>query len=125
MTLVAGFMIFTPLGHLSAQNEVTVDEKIKVHKVTVESADFKTNTFVVSFEGKTIAVTTSASTTVFLGTGIETELPAIREGVNLYLFGTYNKETNTIAAEKMVVRNKRITERTTLSRVEQKAQEVD
>ncbi len=125
MTLVAGFMIFTPLGHLSAQNEIIINEKIKVHKVTVESADFKTNTFVVSFEGKTISVTTSASTTVFLGTGTETELPVIREGSNLYLFGSYTKETNTIAAEKIVVRNKRITERSTLSRVEQKAQRVE
>ncbi len=122
MTLVAGFMIITPLGHLSAQNKVTINENINVHKVTVESADFKTNTFVVSFEGKTISVTTSASTTVFLGTGVETEFPAIREGSSLYLFGSYNKETNTIAAEKMVLRNKRITERSTLSRVEQKAQ---
>ncbi len=125
MTLVAGFMIFTPLGHLSAQNEVTIDENIKVHKVTVESADFKTNTFVVSFEGKTILVTTNASTTVFLGNGNETELPALREGANLYLFGSYDKETNTVAAEKMVVRNKRITERSTLSRVEQKAQRTE
>ena len=125
MTLVAGFMIVTPLGHLSAQNEVIINEKIKVHKVVVENVDFKTNTFVVSFEGKTISVTTNASTTVFLGTGIETELPTIREGSNLYLFGLYDKETNTIAAEKMVIRNKRITERSTLSRAEQKAQRAE
>lgn len=119
---MTAFMIFTPLKHLSAESEVVLDEKTRVRKVVVENVDFKTNTLTVDVDGARVAVTTNASTTVFFGNGDETQLPSVRSGTNIYLFGHYNPETKHIEAEKIVVRNKRITERTSLSRAELRAQ---
>lgn len=118
-TVLAAFMIIYPPIHISAQNTNTLDEDIKVRKVIVESVDFRNNTLVVHPEDDddfSIRVATNASTTFFFGNGEETELPAIRPGAGIYLFGTYDREDEEIDAEKIVVRNKRITERTGPSR---------
>lgn len=121
-TVMTAFMVFTPLKHLSAEGGAVLDEKTRIRKVVVEDVDFKTNTLVVDIDGTSVPVTTNASTTVFMGNGDETQLPSLRPGTNIYLFGHYNAETKQIEAEKMVIRNKRITERTSLSRAELRAQ---
>lgn len=120
-TVLAAFMIIYPPIHISAQNTNAINEGLKVRKVIVESVDFKNNTLVVHPEGDdgmSISVTTNASTTFFFGNGEETELPAVRPGANIYLFGTYDAEDEEIDADKIVIRNKRITERTSPSRAE-------
>lgn len=120
-TILTVCMIVFPPLHLAAQNEVVIDEHIKVEKVSVESVDFKDNSLVVVFEKNddiVLPVRTTASTTILLGNGDETQLPAIRSGMNVYLFGTYDKETGVVTADKIVIRNKRITERTSMSRAE-------
>lgn len=120
-TVITAYMLFSPPAHLSAQNDVRIDENIRVRKAVVQDVDFKDNVVVIELEdakGLGIPVLIGSTTTVTLGNGNETQLPALREGMPIYVFGNYDPESRTIAAEKIVIRNKRITERTTLSRAE-------
>lgn len=120
-TVLTAFMIIYPPMHLSAQNTNSIDESLKVRKVTVESVDYLKNSMVVRMEGEddlSINVSTTASTTIFYGNGDEADLPVIRPGMNIYLFGLYDKEHEEVNADKIVIRNKRVTERTTPSRAE-------
>lgn len=120
-TVLVAFMIVYPPMHLSAQNANTIDASVKVRKVTVESVNYAKNSMVVFMDGdedQTIEVTTNASTTFFFGNGDEADLPVIRPGMNVYLFGTYDSKDEEIRAEKIVIRNKRVTERTSPSRAE-------
>lgn len=120
-TVFAAFMIVFPPLHISAQNTNGIDEDTRVRKVIVDSVDFKNNSLIVHPENDddvSITVSTNASTTFFFGNGEETELPAIRQGTSMYLFGMYDKEVDQIDADKIVIRNKRITERTSPSRAE-------
>ncbi len=111
-------MVATPLNHLSAQNEVSIDPKQRVHKTSILSINAETRTLTVDIDGVSVPVTTNASTTVSLGNGNETELGEIRNGSNVYVFGTYDPESKSILADKIVVRNKSKTERTSLSRAQ-------
>ncbi len=124
-TVLTAFMIVIPIGHLQAESEIKIDEKVKMHKAIVESVDFKTNVITVSIDGFSIPVPTNASTTIFLGNGEETQLPTIRDGSDVYVFGTYDPESRRLLAEKIVVRNKSVLGRKTLSRVEMKANSSD
>lgn len=120
-TVFVAFMMVYPPVHSSAQNADSVDEKVRVRKVTIESVDYMNNSLVVHAEGgddRPIDVATNASTTFFYGNGDEADLPVLRPGMNIYLFGTYDKEDKEIEAEKIVIRNKRVTERTGPSRAE-------
>jgi hypothetical protein len=113
-TVLTAFMVIAPPLHLSAQNEVVIDEQIKVRKVSVESIDPKTHSLIVKLEGLddvSVPVRTNASTTVYIGNGDETALLALQPGVNIYVFGEYNNVTKDIEASKIVIRNKRITAR--------------
>lgn len=116
--VVVCLVVFPPL-HLWAQNDIQIDEKVKMHKATIEDVDTGRGTVTVLIGESTVPVTTNASTTVFFGNGDEASLDALQSASNVYVFGSYNKETRTIEAEKVVIRNKRITERTTLSRAQQ------
>lgn len=120
-TVFTAFMIVIPVGHLQAESEIKIDEKTKMHKATIESIDFKTNTITVTIDGFSIPVPTNASTTVFLGNGEEAQLPALRTGSDVYVFGAYDSESRTLLADKIVLRNKSVLGRKTLSRVEMKA----
>jgi hypothetical protein len=120
-TIITAFMIMIPINHLSAQNDIQLDEHVKMRKATVSDVDRETNTLMVEVEDVEIPAYTNASTTFFLGDGEPTLIPSIKSGQNIYVFGKYNPETRSITAEKIVVRNKRITERTALSRAEMKA----
>lgn len=120
-TVLVAFMIVYPPMHLSAQNTSTIDPSVKVRKVTVESVDYSGGSLVVHLEGdddSTIDVTVNASTTFFYGNGDDADLPVLRSGMSIYLFGSYDTEDEEIDAEKIVIRNKRVTERTSPSRAE-------
>jgi len=120
-TVLAAFMIMIPINHLSAQNEVKIDEKVKVRKGTIEDIAKDMSSFTVNVDGASISVRTNASTTISLGNGDETDLSSLKDGANIYVFGDYDSQTKDITATKIVIRNKRITERTSLSRAEMKA----
>ena len=120
-TVITAYMVLSPPTHLSAQNEVTIDDSIRVRKAVIIDIDFKENFVIVELEsaqGVAIPVNMTSTTTIMLGNGNETLLPSLRVGAPVYVFGMYDKETRSIDAEKIVIRNKRITERTTLSRRE-------
>lgn len=120
-TVLTAYMIFSPPVLLSAQNEVTIDETVKVRKAVIQDVDYKDNVVVVELEtakGVAIPVITTGSTTITLGNGNETQLPTLRPGMAIYVFGVYTKETGTIEGEKIVIRNRPVTERTTMSRAE-------
>ena len=117
-TAFVALMIATPLSHLSAQNEVVIDAKQKVHKTSITAVNVDSQTFSIEVDGATIPVRTDASTTVSLADGNNTEFNALRAGANVYVFGTYDPASKAILAEKVVLRNKSKTERTTLSRAE-------
>jgi hypothetical protein len=121
-TVLSAFMIMIPINHLSAQNEIKIDEKAKVRKVTVEDFNKENGTFSANIDGLAIPVVMDASTTVFLGNGDETATDSLRDGANVYVFGNYDPESKSIAATKVVIRNKRITERTSLSRAQLEAE---
>jgi hypothetical protein len=119
-TVLAVFMIMIPIHHLSAENEIKIDEKAKVRKVTIQHLDGSTS-FVADVDGLAVPVAIDASTTVYLGNGDEAEIGSLRNGLNVYVFGPYDPDTKSIAATKIVIRNKRITERTSLSRAQLEA----
>jgi hypothetical protein len=120
-TILATFMIMVPISHLSAQDDVKIDENAKMRKAHIEDIDFTTHKLSVGIDGVSLLVIVDASTTVFLSNGEETTLPSVHTGMNVYLFGEYSSSTRSILADKIIIRNKRITERTTMSRVDMKA----
>lgn len=117
-SVFVAFMVVMPPVHSLAQNNVEIDEKVRVHKAVIEDVNEALASLSVTIDGGSVSVITNASTTVFSGTGDETSFVALAEGSNIYVFGQYDKHTNTIVAEKLVIRNKRITERTGMSRAE-------
>lgn len=116
--IVACLVIFPPL-HLWAQNDIKIDEKVKVHKAVVVDTNEQNHSLTVKIDESEVPVIMQASTTIFLGNGEEATFDNVQPGTNLYVFGSYDSEARNIAAEKLVIRNKRITERTSLSRAEQ------
>jgi hypothetical protein len=122
-TVMAAFMIMIPINHLSAQNEVKIDEKLKVRKATIENLSKDGSGFTASLEeGVDIPVVLNASTTFFLGNGDQADISALKEGTAIYIFGEYDSSVKDISATKVVIRNKRITERTSLSRAQKEAE---
>jgi hypothetical protein len=120
-TVIAGYMLLSPPGSLSAQSDFNINESIHVRKAVLQDVDLETNVLIVELEeakGFGVPVVISSTTTVMLGNGNETYKATLQVGMPVYVFGTYNGDTRTIDAEKIVIRNKRITERTTLSRAE-------
>jgi hypothetical protein len=118
-TVFVAFMVASiPLNHLSAQNEIKIDSKLKVHKTSVVSVNTLSGVVVVSIDGVNVPVLTDASTTVSLGDGRQTELTALTPGTNLYVFGEYDPLTKNIQSEKIVIRNKSSMSRTSLSRAQ-------
>jgi hypothetical protein len=89
-------------------------------KALVSDVDLDTSAFTVEIDGAEVVAYVSASTTLFLGTGDPAPLASLKAGQNIYLFGKYDPVTRSITADKVVIRNKRITERTALSRAELK-----
>jgi threonine dehydrogenase-like Zn-dependent dehydrogenase len=120
-TVFTAFMIVVPIGHLSAQNEIKIDEKVKFHKAVVSGVDFKSNALTITVDGVSVPVITNASTTVFFPNGDETMLPSVRDGSEVYIFGYYHPETRVINADKIVLRNKSALGRKTQSRAELRA----
>ncbi len=117
-SVLAGFMLLIPIGHLSAQNEVKIDENAKFRSAIVENLDLNRSDFAIDIQGLTIPILLDASTTVYLGNGDETSLSSLKNGESVYIFGSYNHDTRDILAEKIIIRNKRITSRTSLSRAQ-------
>jgi hypothetical protein len=117
-TVFTAFMIVVPISHLSAQNELNIDEKVKFHKAVVTNVNFNANTLLVTIDDASVPVITNASTTVFLPNGDETKMSSVRDGSDVYVFGYFNQETKVITADKIVLRNKSALGRKTLSKAE-------
>lgn len=117
-TAFIAFMIVTPFGHLSAQNEATVDVTKKVHKATIESIQAVSQSFVIRFEESDLAVTTNASTTISSSTGDPIDFSALHTGATVYVFGYYDPVAKSMYAEKITICNKSKTGRTSLSRAQ-------
>ena len=117
-TVFAAFMTLYPPLHLSAQNEVSIDESVKVHKAVVVTITPSSSMIEVSIGEDTVPVLVTASTTIYFGNGSETDISSLHEEMNTYVFGVYNRESGVIKAEKIVIRNRRITERTSPSRAD-------
>jgi len=65
-TVLTAFMIMGPIAHLSAQNEVKIDEKLKVRKATIEKFSHDGSGFTATLdEGVTVPIVMDASTTIF------------------------------------------------------------
>ncbi len=116
--LVAAVFIISPFDHLSAEAPIKIDEKAKVHKVIVADINREEGTILAQIEEATIIAYLSASTTVFLGNGEETNLGEISGGEGVYLFGLYSTSTQTLSVDKIVIRNKSPFSRKSLSRSE-------
>jgi hypothetical protein len=114
-TVLTVFMLMIPINHLSAQNEVNLDEHAKFHKATIEKID--TETILVTIDQSEVPVTLNASTTITLGNGEETTLDHLQPKTNVYIFGTYSASSRSIAATKIVIRNKPVTDRSNLSQI--------
>lgn len=121
--LVVYAMVSPPL-HLSAEEIVpTLDESTRVRKGVVAEIDAATQKLVVNFDGVFVSIITNASTTVTAPNGEDMQLSFLRDGSAIYVFGHYDAGTHSIEAEKIVMRNRPITERKSLSRVEMKKTE--
>ena len=116
--VVACLVIFPPL-HLWAQNEIHINENVKVHKETIEDVRGDSGTIIVHIDESSVPVYMTASTTVALGTGEDGTINNLEPGANVYIFGSFSKETQSITADKVIIRNRRITERTSRSRAEE------
>ncbi len=116
------FMLMVPINHLSAQNEVKIDEKAKVRKAVIENIDLVSNQLTLDIGGVTIVASMDASTTVFLGNGDETDLRAVRNGADVYVFGDYHADARTISTRKIVIRSASPMRRKSLSRAEMNIQ---
>jgi hypothetical protein len=121
-TAFVALMIVTPFGHLSAENQVTVDVAKKVHKATIESLETDSQSFVVKIEGLDISVTTNASTTITSSGGDPVDFSALHTGAVVYVFGYYDPVAKSIYTEKITICNKSKTGRTSLSRAQMKNQ---
>jgi hypothetical protein len=112
-------MIIYPPLRLSAQDEIKIDESVRMHKGVIEKAGIGESDLLLSLDGEeSVSVTLTASTTIFLGNGEEGGQSALNPGTHVYVFGYYDSEQRAIEAEKIVIRNRRITERTAPSRAE-------
>jgi hypothetical protein len=120
-SVLAVFMVMIPINHLSAQNDVKLDEKAKVRKATIVDINLENSTLTVDIEGMKVPVVVNASTTVFLGNGDEVTLGSVKSGSNVYIFGEYDVVSYTITATKIVIRNTSPMRRTTLSRAQMKS----
>ncbi len=113
------FVVFSSPATLSAQNEFSLDSNVTFRKATIVQVDFKQNIVVVELDdakGFVIPVSMTATTTITLPNGDETLLPSLRAGASVYLFGSYDDTSLSFHAEKIVIRNRPITERSGLSR---------
>jgi hypothetical protein len=118
-TFIVASMIMYPPLRLMAQDELQIDESTRMHRGTVQEVDLEeARLFVAIGEEESVPVTLTASTTILLGNGEEGNVQALGAEMNVYVFGYYSKEDRSIEAEKIVIRNRRITERTTPSRAE-------
>lgn len=115
-SVFTAFMIVVPIGHLSAQNELKIDDTVKFHKAIVSRVDTASNFLTVTIDGAPVSVITNASTTISLPNGDDAELSSVRNGSDVYIFGYFNAETQVINADKIVVRNKSVLGRKTASR---------
>lgn len=114
------YAVMSPPLALSAESAPTLDESTRVRKGIVVNVDAATQKLVVDFDGVSVFVLTNASTTVNSSNGEETRLSFLRDGSAVYVFGRYNNDTRSIEAEKIVMRNKPVTGRKSLSRAEMK-----
>lgn len=122
-TVALAFLVVFPPLHLWAENDVPIDESVKVHRATIdESSEAGIMSVLIENISDPVRVLVSASTTVYFGNGDEAAFDILQPGTNVYVFGRYDKDRRGIAAEKIVIRNKRITERTNPSRAEQTRQ---
>lgn len=117
-SVLAAFMLLIPINHLSAESEAKIDENAKFHAATIEHLDLSRSDFTIQIESLTVPVLLDASTTVYLANGDEATLTSLKDGASVYIFGQYSKQSGDILAEKIVLRNKPITTRTTLSRAQ-------
>lgn len=117
-TAFIAFMIATPFGHLSAENQVTIDVTKKVHKASLGSIQLDSQSLIINIEGEDVSVTTNASTTITSSSGDPIDLSLLHTGSTVYVFGYYDPIAKSIYAEKIVVCNKSKTQRTGLSRAQ-------
>lgn len=117
-TAFVALMIATPLHHLSAQNSISIDVTTKVHRASIVELNPDSGALIANIDGTAVPVTTDASTTLSLANGNGTELSAFQAASNVYIFGYYDPIAKSIRAEKIVMRNRPKTERTSFSRAE-------
>lgn len=113
------YAFVSPPAHLSAQSSPELDPSVHVRKGIVSEINVDTSKLVVSFDGVSVPVAANASTTVTSSNGEETELAFLRDGSSVYVFGHYDIAERRIQAEKIVMRNRSVLERKSLSRAEE------
>jgi hypothetical protein len=115
------FVVFSSPATLSAQSEFTLDNNVTFRKATIVQVDFKENTVTVELDdakGYAVPVSMTATSTITLPSGDETLLPSLRVGASVYVFGSYDATLQALHAEKVVIRNRPITERSGVSRMQ-------
>jgi hypothetical protein len=121
-TAFVAFMIVTPLGHLSAENQTAIDVTKKVHKAIIQGVESNSQSLAIEIDGAFSIVNTNASTTILSSDGDPIDITALRSGSSIYVFGYYDPVAKSIYAEKVVVCNKSKTGRTSLSKAELRKQ---
>lgn len=111
------YAFVTPL-HSSAEVILPFDEAAPVRKGVVAKVDAEAQSLVVDFSGVSVLVASTGSTTVTSPNGAEAKLSFLRDGTGVYVFGRYDKHSRIIEAEKIIMRNRPITERRGESRIE-------
>lgn len=120
-TILIVYALISPPLQLSAEGTHSFNEEARLRKGLITNIDDENSRFIVDFEGLSVPVILNASTTVTTPNGSETDLRSLRDGSSIYVFGNYDQESRSIAAEKIVMRNQPVLERKSLSRAEMKA----
>lgn len=120
-TILVVYALVSPPLQLSAQGAQAFNEAVRLRKGIVTKLDSDGKQFIVDFEGASLPVFMNASTTITAPNGSETDLKSLREGSSIYVFGNYDKESHSITAEKIVMRNQSVLERKSLSRADMRA----
>ena len=119
-TILIVYSTVSPPLSLSAGSSLSFDGTARVRKGIVTKVDLGAQKLVVDFDGASVFVLANASTTITSPNGTEAEFSFLRDGSSIYVFGYYDNETHSIGADKIVMRNRPITERKSLSRAEMK-----
>lgn len=124
-TILVVYALVSPPTLLSAGAEPAFDETARARKGIIAKIDPVSQKIVVDFDGISIPIVTNASTTVNAPNGTQTELSFLRDGSGVYVFGNFDKESGSILAEKIVMRNRSSMTRKEPSRAESQEESSD